>query len=97
MEGELTDGFPAFDAVEGDCQLGDDSFSVAAVVPHDVKGKEFLEAMAEEDTEAYAVQSGKWALLVDGTDEEDLEVAETAADERGGKVDQGTPRGAERV
>ena len=27
MEGELTDGFPAFDAVEGDCQLGDGTAS----------------------------------------------------------------------
>ena len=97
MDGEVSDGIPAFDTVEGDCQLGDDSFSVAAVVPHDVKGKEFLEAMAEEDTEAYAVQSGKWALLVDGTDEEDLEFAETAADELGGKVVQVSPSGVEKV
>src|SRR5699024_11349683 len=42
MDGEVSDGIPAFDTVEGNCQLGDDSFSVAAVVPHDVKGKEFL-------------------------------------------------------
>src|SRR5699024_1197003 len=69
MEGEVADGFPAFDTVEGECQAGDDSVSIAAVVPHDVKGEEFLEAMGEQDSEGYAVQSGKWVVLVDGTDE----------------------------
>ena len=97
MEGELTDGFPAFDAVEGDCQLVDDSFSVAAVVPHDVKGSEFLEAMGEEGTESYAVQSGKWVLLVDGTDEEDLGFAEAVQDELGGKVVEVSESGVEKV
>ena len=33
-----------------------------------MKGSEFLEAMGEKGTESYAVQSGKWVLLVDGTD-----------------------------
>lgn len=97
MEGEVSDGFPAFDTVEGDCQLGDDSISVAAVVPHDAKGSEFLEAMGEEDTEAYAVQSGKWVLLVDGTDEEDLAFAETAADELGGKVVEISASGVQKI
>ena len=97
IEGEMADGFPAFDAVDGECQLGDDSLSVATVVPHDVKGAEFLEAMGQEGTEAYAVQSGKWAVLVDGTDEEELAFAEAVQDELGGKVVAVSESGAEKV
>ena len=97
MEGEVADGFPAFDTVEGECQAGDDSVSIAAVVPHDVKGEEFLEAMAEQDSEGYAVQSGKWVVLVDGTDEEDLAFADAAQEELGGKVVHFSAAGVEKV
>ena len=97
MEGEVADGFPAFDTVEGECQAGDDSVSIAAVVPHDVKGEEFLEAMGEQDSEGYAVQSGKWVVLVDGTDEEDLAFADAAQEELGGKVVHFSAAGVEKV
>ena len=97
MEGEVADGFPAFDTVEGDCQLGDDNVSIAAGVPHDVKGEEVLEAMAEQDSEGYAVQSGKWVVLVDGTDQEDLAFADAAQEELGGKVVHFSGSGVEKV
>ena len=86
MEGEVADGIPAFDVVDGDCKLGDDDISVAAVVPHDVKGEEFLDALAQEESEGYAVLSSKWVVIVDGTDEEDLAFAEAVKEELGGKV-----------
>lgn len=97
MEGEVADGFPAFDAVEGDCELSDDSYSIAAVVPHEVKGKEFLEAMQSEGTEAYAVDGGKWVVIVDGNDEEDLEFAQSVEDTVGGTVVELTGSGVEKV
>ena len=67
LEGELTDGFPAFDTVEGECRIGDnDSVDVAAVVPHEVKGKDFMEAFAEQNTtEGYGVLAKNWVILVD--------------------------------
>lgn len=97
MEGEVADGFPAFDTVEGDCQLGDDDVSIAAVVPHDVNGEDFLEAMGAQDSDGYAVQSGKWVVLVDGTDQEDLAFAKAAKDELGGKVVHFSGAGVEKV
>ncbi len=88
MEGEVADGFPAFDAVSGYCQQGDEEFSVLAVVPpHDVNGEEFLEALSQEDSgEGFAVQSRKWVVVIDGDDEEDRQFADTVKDELGGKV-----------
>ncbi|MGY5764266.1 hypothetical protein ACXET9_03565 [Brachybacterium sp. DNPG3] len=97
MEGEVTDDFPAFDTVEGYCQLGDDEVSVAAVVPHDVKGKEFLEAMNAEGFEGYAVQSGGWVVLIDGTDREDYSFAEAVQDELGGTAMRSTESGVEKI
>ncbi|MGO1975755.1 hypothetical protein [Brachybacterium tyrofermentans] len=86
MEGELSDSFPAFDVVDGDCTLGDEDLSVSAVVPHDVKGEEFLEAMVAEESEGYAVHSAKWVVLLEGIDEENLEFAEAVHEELGGKI-----------
>lgn len=86
MDGEVADGIPAFDVVEGECKNGDDDISIAAVAIHDAKGSEFLEAMGAEDAEGYAVQSSKWVVMIDGTDEEDLAFAETAKDALGGTV-----------
>ena len=53
--------------------------------------------MGEEGTESYAVQSAKWVLLVDGTDEEDLGFAEAVQDELGGKVVEVSESGVEKV
>ena len=97
MEGEVADGFPAFDVVEGECESSDDSYSVIAAVPHDIKGKEFLEAMQTEGTEAYGVDGGKWVVLVDGNDEEDLEFVEAVQDTLGGTVVELTGSGVEKV
>jgi len=97
MEGEVADGFPAFDIVEGECTSGDEDFSIIAVVPHDVKGTEFLDALQAEDTQAYGVDGGKWVVLVDGTDEEDLEFAQTVKDTVGGSVVELTESGVEKV
>ena len=97
MEGEVADGFPAFDAVNGDCKLGDEDISVLAVVPHDVKGEEFLEATGQQDSEGYAVHTAKWAVLVEGTDEEDLAFVNAVKEELGGKVVSFSPSGVEKV
>ncbi|GAA1303477.1 MAG: hypothetical protein ACTIA5_03245 [Brachybacterium tyrofermentans] len=88
MEGELTDGFPAFDVVDGDCQLeDDDSVTVSTVVPHDVKGKDFMEAFAEEnDEEGYGLLAKNWVILVDEDDPAVQEWLETVKDELGGEL-----------
>ena len=97
MEGEIADGVPAFDAVEGECSSGDESFEVLAAVPHDVKGKEFLEAMEGDTEDMLAVDGGKWVVLVDGDDEEDQEFAEAVQDALGGTVVAFTASGIEKV
>lgn len=98
MEGEVADGFPAFDAVSGYCQQGDEEFSVLAVVPHDVNGEEFLEALSQEDSgEGFAVQSRKWVVVIDGDDEEDRQFADTVKDELGGKVVAFSENGVKKV
>ncbi|WP_193106357.1 hypothetical protein [Brachybacterium sp. FME24] len=88
LEGELANGFPAFDVVEGECMVGDDdSISVSAVIPHDVKGDEFLSTLTEvDDTEGYALQSGKWVVLVDEQEPEVKEWLNSVKDELGGEV-----------
>ena len=88
MEGEWTDGFPAFDAVDGECQLGDDdSVSVSTVVPHDVKGKDFMEAFAVQNSEeGYGVLAKNWVILVEDDDPAVQEWLETVEDELGGEL-----------
>ena len=84
MEGEVAGGVPAFDAVEGECSSGDESFEVLAVVPHDVKGKDFLESMQADAEDMLAVDGGKWVVLVEGDDEEDQAFTESVQDALGG-------------
>src|SRR5699024_6857872 len=97
MEGEVAGGFPAFDTVEGECQAGDDSVSIAAAVPHDVKGEGCLEAMGGRASAGYAGQSGKLVVLVDGTAEGALAFADAAQEGLGGKVVHFSAAGVEKV